>query len=99
MPREVAEARRERVMNLQAGIVGEKLDARVGRTMPVLLDGVSRESDWLLEGRLETQAPEIDGRVVINDAGEEPPAAGRFYMVEAKSRLDYDLVGRIVRPL
>ncbi len=99
VPHEVAEARRERVMNLQAGIVGEKLDARVGRTMPVLLDGVSRESDWLLEGRLETQAPEIDGRVVINDAGEEPPAAGRFYMVEAESRLDYDLVGRIVRPL
>jgi ribosomal protein S12 methylthiotransferase len=65
----------------------------------VLLDGFSSETDLLLEGRMETQAPEIDGRVLINDAGDVVPLAGRFYRTEITEHLDYDLIGRIVEPL
>jgi ribosomal protein S12 methylthiotransferase len=61
-----------------------------------MLEGLSSESDLLLEGRTEGQAPEIDGRVLINDAGEIDPAAGRIYRTEITRALEYDLVGRIV---
>ena len=58
--REVAESRRDQLMTTQTGIVREKLNTMVGRQIPVLLEGFSYESDLLLQGRMETQAPEID---------------------------------------
>jgi len=97
--REVARSRREKIMTAQARIARENLDRFVGRQIPVLLEGLSSESDLLYQGRMETQAPEIDGCVLINDLGEQEPVAGRFYMTEITEGLDYDLVGRILRPL
>jgi ribosomal protein S12 methylthiotransferase len=97
--RSTAVRRRETLMELQAGIVRERLRGYVGRRVPVLLDGLSAQTDLLLEGRTETQAPEIDGSVLVNDAGAERPVAGEFYEVEVTEYLDYDLVGRIVRKL
>jgi ribosomal protein S12 methylthiotransferase len=97
--RKTAELRRDRLMSIQAGIAAEHLASRVGETVSVLLDGFSSETDLLLEGRMETQAPEIDGRVLINDAGDVVPLAGRFYRTEITEHLDYDLIGRIVEPL
>jgi hypothetical protein len=44
---------------------------------------------------METQAPDIDGHVLINDAGETQPEVGEFYRVEVTESLEYDLVGRI----
>lgn len=99
VPRATAERRRDAIMTAQSGIAREKLATFVGRRVPVLLEGFSGESDLLLEGRTETQAPEIDGRVLINDAGIEDAIAGRFYLVEITDHLDYDLLGRIVEPL
>jgi ribosomal protein S12 methylthiotransferase len=96
VPREVAGERRDRVMALQADIVGDRLSGWIGKTVRVLLDGFSSETDLLLEGRMETQAPEIDGRVLINDAGDFSPSSGEFYSVEITEALDYDLVGRII---
>jgi ribosomal protein S12 methylthiotransferase len=51
----------------------------VGQTVEVLLEGVSGESDLLLEGRTEAQAPEIDGHVLINDCGDLQPRVGEFF--------------------
>jgi ribosomal protein S12 methylthiotransferase len=99
VPREVAEERRDRLMSLQSEIVAEKLAEWVGRSVCVLLDGFSSETDLLLEGRMETQAPEIDGHVLINDAGDVTPAGGEFYRTEITEVLGYDLAGRIVEPL
>jgi ribosomal protein S12 methylthiotransferase len=45
---------------------------------------------------METQAPEIDGHVLINDVGDQRAAAGEFYPVEITASLEYDLIGRIV---
>jgi ribosomal protein S12 methylthiotransferase len=68
----------------------------VGRTVEVLLEGPSEESDLLLAGRLETQAPDIDGRVLINDAGCRSVRAGEFYPLEITEATDYDLIGKIL---
>ena len=67
----------------------------VGKTVRVLLEGASNESDLLLQGRMETQAPDIDGHVLINDAGDQVPVTGDFYQVEITESLEYDLVGKL----
>jgi ribosomal protein S12 methylthiotransferase len=68
----------------------------VGRTVEVLLDGRSDESDLLLQGRMQTQAPEIDGCVLINDTGDKQVTAGNFYSVVITDSLEYDLIGRVI---
>jgi len=83
-------------MREQAKISKAKLKSMVGRAVKVLLEGRSEESDLLLQGRMETQAPDIDGHVLINDAGELEPLVGRFYNVEITGSLEYDLIGKIV---
>lgn len=95
IPRRVAVRRRNHLMKEQGRISKKKLAAMVGRTVKVLLEGRSDESDLLLQGRMETQAPEIDGHVLINDAGDREPIAGKFYDVEITESLEYDLVGRL----
>ena len=68
----------------------------VGRRVEVLLEGPSAESDLLLQGRMETQAPDIDGHVLINDVGESDVSPGEFYTIEITESMDYDLIGKIV---
>jgi ribosomal protein S12 methylthiotransferase len=96
VPRKAATRRRNQLMKEQAKVSTKKLRTMVGRRVEVLLEGHSDESDLLLQGRMETQAPEIDGKVLINDAGERTPLVGNFYTVEITESLDYDLVGRLV---
>ena len=93
MPRRLARQRARRLKALQAGIVKEKLKALLGSVKPVLVEGVSPESDYLLSGRLITQAPEIDGQVYIT-AGEG--RVGEVQPVRLTRALPYDLLGEIV---
>src|SRR5262249_13274884 len=95
--RRTAIRRRNELMKQQAKISQKKLAGLVGRAAEVLLEGRSDESDLLLQGRMETQAPDIDGHVLINDAGEAEPVPGTFYNVEITDSLEYDVIGRIVR--
>ena len=90
---EVMADRQGEIMEVQKEISREKLQHYVGKIMPVLVSGISDESEFLFEGRLATQAPEVDGRVYIND-GEVNP--GRLQLVEITDAYDYDLVGRAV---
>ncbi|MEW6429489.1 MAG: 30S ribosomal protein S12 methylthiotransferase RimO [Thermodesulfobacteriota bacterium] len=87
------ERRRERIMTLQAAVSAEKNREKVGRHYEVLVEGLSRESDLLLEGRTREQAPEIDGCVYITD-GEGRP--GELVTVRITEAHPYDLVGEIV---
>jgi ribosomal protein S12 methylthiotransferase len=96
VPRSTAARRRNRLMKEQAKISAKRLQNMVGRKVEVLLEGRSEESDLLLQGRMETQAPDIDGHVLINDAGDKEVTPGEFYTVEITESLDYDLVGRIL---
>jgi ribosomal protein S12 methylthiotransferase len=90
--------RRERLlMKEQARISRRKNRRLVGQQVKVLLEGRSKESDLLLEGRMGTQAPEIDGSILINDVPEDRDVRpGDFVTVEITAAQDYDLVGRIV---
>jgi ribosomal protein S12 methylthiotransferase len=94
--RSTATRRRNRLMKEQARISTQRLRGMVGRGVEVLLEGRSDESDLLLQGRMETQAPDIDGRVLINDTGDREVNPGDFYRVEITESLDYDLIGKIV---
>ena len=96
VPRSTATRRRNRLMKEQARISAKRLQNMVGRKVEVLLEGRSEESELLLQGRMETQAPDIDGHVLINDAGDKEVTPGEFYTVEITESLDYDLVGRIL---
>ncbi len=91
-PSEVKEERKQRILELQAGISSEIIQRYVGRTVPVLVGGVSRETDLLLEGRTVYQAPEIDGCVYINDGTASPGDIVQVRITEAQI---YDLVGAI----
>jgi ribosomal protein S12 methylthiotransferase len=101
MPDDVPDAvkaeRRDALLEMQAEISREKLHALVGRTVPVLVDGLSKETDLLLEGRMPTQAPDIDGVVYINDTNDRPLDPGQIVEVEITEAHTYDVVGRIVQ--
>lgn len=93
------ERRRKKVMQIQRGISKRKKKALVGREFDLLLEGASEESELLLEGRTAMHAPEIDGKVFVNDVPEGlEPRAGEFYRCVVTEAHDYDLVARIVEP-
>jgi ribosomal protein S12 methylthiotransferase len=88
----VKENRKRQVMALQKRISAARNRTLVGRTLEVLVEGPHPETDLLLTGRLETQAPEIDGSVLIQD-GQAP--AGTFVPCVVTEAHAYDLVARI----
>lgn len=89
--------RRNSLMKQQARISRRKNKARVGEVVQVLFEGESKESELLWQGRLETQAPDIDGCVLINDVPDGVvPATGEIVNVEITEAHQYDLVGRIL---
>jgi len=93
--RRTSEKRRNQLMKEQSRISSNKLRQMIGKNIRVLLEGPSAESDLLLQARMETQAPDIDGHVLINDTGDKVPLAGEFYQVEITESLEYDLIGRL----
>ncbi len=95
IPRRTSVRRRNQVMKQQAKISKKKLQAMIGRHVEVLFEGRSGESDLLLQGRMETQAPEIDGHVLINDTSDRLPVIGEFYPIEITESLEYDLIGKL----
>ncbi|MGA3264616.1 MAG: MiaB/RimO family radical SAM methylthiotransferase [Terracidiphilus sp.] len=97
IPRRTIESRRRRLMKLQQVISKRAKQQRVGRELVVLAEGESEETPLLWEGRTEFHAPEIDGKVYINDFGELPALEpGCFYKAEITQAHDYDLVARIL---
>jgi len=63
----------------------------------LLLEGTSEESDLLLAGRTSMHAPEIDGKVLVNDFPEEiTPQPGQLYRCEITEAHDYDVVAKII---
>jgi ribosomal protein S12 methylthiotransferase len=93
----MANERRKRLMKEQSRISRKRNKSRVGETVRVLFEGESKESELLWQGRMETQAPDIDGCVLINDAPEDfVPVPGSFVNVQITETQTYDLVGAIV---
>ena len=96
VPHRTAARRRTALMKEQAKISRRKNRSRVGDVVQVLFEGEAKETELLWQGRMETQAPDIDGCVLINDVPDGVlPAAGEFVHVEITEAHEYDLIGRI----
>src|ERR1051325_11713134 len=93
----IAKRRRDQLMKAQSKIAKRKHNAMIGQTVRAMFEGEANESELLWQGRLETQAPDIDGCVLINDAPESfVPQPGQMVDVLITEAQEYDLVGRIV---
>jgi ribosomal protein S12 methylthiotransferase len=95
VPEDVRLDRQRRLMEVQAEISRDRLGRLVGQTLPVLIDGPSTEHEWVVGGRLRTQAPEVDGQVFL-DAPPDNVVAGQIRMVRIDRTSDYDLVGTVL---
>jgi ribosomal protein S12 methylthiotransferase len=91
------ERRRKQLMEIQRKISKKKKKALVGQEFDLLLEGTSEETDLLMEGRTSMHAPEIDGKVFVNDfPAETEPQPGEFYRCQITEAHDYDLVAKIL---
>jgi len=88
VPEEIKEERYARLMELTARISAEKLQAKIGRTLDVIIDAVGEDG---ATGRSKADAPEIDGEVHLRDAGHLAP--GDIVSVEIEDADEHDLFG------
>ena len=100
VPQKEIDARRRELLRIQRDISKKKLRALRGRELEVLVEGPSDESEYLLMGRHEGQAPEIDGQVYLSlpeSAGDAAaPAAGTLVRARVTHSAEYDLAATIV---
>jgi ribosomal protein S12 methylthiotransferase len=97
LPEREIERRRKHLMQIQRKISKRKKKTLVGQEFDLVLEGFSEETDLLLEGRTPMHAPEIDGKVFVNDIPDGiEPKPGEFYRCQITESHDYDLVARIV---
>jgi ribosomal protein S12 methylthiotransferase len=97
VPKRTIEARRRKLMKLQQKISKRARKQWIGRELDILVEGESEETDLLWQGRSLDQAPEIDGKVLINDFGpHEELVPGTFYRAQITESHDYDVVARIL---
>lgn len=88
--------RKRRLMALQRKISKKRNRSLVGSELQVLVEGPSPDTDLLWQGRLASQAPEIDGVCYINDFGPAAPRVGEFRRIRITEAHDYDLVGELI---
>ncbi len=93
VPDRLKSERRDRLMEVQQRIAFEKNEARLGETVEVLVEGAHPETEHLLVGRASTQAPDVDGQILLNDGQADPGTFARVLLTETAG---YDLVGRIL---
>ncbi len=97
LPEREIQRRRKHLMQIQRRISKKRKKALVGQEFDLLLEGVSEESELLLEGRTAMHAPEIDGKVFVNDVPDGlQPVPGEFYRCQITEAHDYDLVAKII---
>jgi ribosomal protein S12 methylthiotransferase len=94
IPEPVKEVRREQLLRAQQPVSLKNNQGLVGKILPAIVAGPLAEMELLTEGRLKRQAPEIDGRLLINDGVAAP---GALVEVEVTEAHPYDVVGRLVR--
>jgi ribosomal protein S12 methylthiotransferase len=93
VPEDEKMRRRDYLLNVQSELSTAIQKKYIGKIEPVLVEGLSRETDLLLEGRTRYQAPEVDGCVYINDGVASP---GDIVNVRITETQTYDLIGGIV---
>lgn len=96
VPQDIIDERFDILFETQQEIVRELNQAYLGKVIDVLIEGEHEETELLIQGRHQGQAPDIDGKVIINDLAGLEVEIGDLVKVEITEVLDYDLVGRIV---
>ncbi len=96
VPAEEKERRREFLLSVQQPISRARLRRLKGTTVPAIIEGLSEETEYLLEGRLRAQAPEIDGRLLVTDAGDRALEPGDIVRVRVENTFDYDVTGTVL---
>jgi ribosomal protein S12 methylthiotransferase len=95
---EVKQERCQRLGAIQKALVLKRHHKLVGQQVPVIIDGYHPETNLLMVARRPNQCPEIDPVVLINDA-QRVRSFGEAYLAEITEVSDYDLVGRIIKPI
>jgi ribosomal protein S12 methylthiotransferase len=96
VPAETKAARRDDIMRAQQEVVLARLEARVGQQTRVMIDGPSPESELVLTGRLEGQAPDIDAVVYLDECDPSAFPAGTVIEAIITGARGYDIVARPV---
>jgi len=96
VPQEVIEERFDRLHEVQKEIAKELNSNFIGQTVNVLIEGKHDETDLLLKGRHEGQAPDVDGHVIINDTSDQALSVGKIVQVEITEVHEYDLIGKVI---
>ncbi|MDX1909683.1 MAG: 30S ribosomal protein S12 methylthiotransferase RimO [Bacteroidia bacterium] len=92
VPEDIKQQRYEDIMELQQGISFELNRARIGQTLPVIVD---RAEEGVWYGRTEFDSYEVDNEVIIRS--DVPLQPGQFYPVTITDALEYDLIGEVQR--
>ncbi|MFQ1007629.1 ribosomal protein S12 methylthiotransferase [Gilliamella apicola] len=92
VPDEIKQQRFDRFMQLQQKISMQKLQAKIGKTLAVIIDEVDEEGAI---GRSMSDAPEIDGVVYLNE--EKDVNVGDIVQVTIEHSDEYDLWGTVKR--
>ena len=92
VPNKIAIARREELMGVQKEICKKKNAAKVVKVLPVLIEGSDSNEEYLVTGCLTTQAPEIDGQIIIEESDVK---VGQILPMLITGSTDYDLVARL----
>ena len=95
VPAATKQARRTRLLVLQKGIVARRQTARIGETLRVLIDGPASESEWVLTGRLEGQAPDIDSIVYFDAVDPSTLKPGDIVAARVTGARGYDLIATV----
>ncbi|MBK8726429.1 MAG: 30S ribosomal protein S12 methylthiotransferase RimO [Holophagaceae bacterium] len=92
IPKRTKNSRKRKLMELQQRIAREKNRAYEGRILEVIVEGLHEETELILKGRHQGQAPEVDGCVLI--VGGEP-VIGSIQRVRITKAHAYDLIGEV----
>ncbi len=92
VPSEIAEERKNELMRIQKEISFRKNQKKIGKTYPILVEGLEEES-FLMTGRAAFQAPEIDGQIIIEESEVIP---GQILPMRIERALEYDLVAKVL---
>lgn len=96
VPQEVIDERFDRLFEVQKEIARELNQELLGEQVEVLVEGTHEDTELLIVGRHFGQAPDIDGKVIINDLNGKELKQGDLVNVEITEVLDFDLVGRLI---
>ncbi|MDD4696492.1 MAG: 30S ribosomal protein S12 methylthiotransferase RimO [Fermentimonas sp.] len=91
VPADIKQERMNTLMETQEGIALSINEAKVGKTMKVIID---REDPDYYVGRTEFDSPEVDGEVLISK--DKKLNTGDFYDVRIDSAYPFDLIGTVV---